>query len=145
MTHVPYKGSGNSYIDLLAGRVSLLMDISPQALPRVRSGELIALGTASTKRLPELPDVPTIDEAGVPGYQAGSWYGFVGPAGIPKDRLDILYKAISAALRDTRIEQQLKDAGLQIVASKPEEFQSFIEAEVKKSAQIIKDAGIQPE
>src|SRR3546814_2720119 len=83
MTHVPYKGSGNSYIDLLAGRVSLLMDISPQALPRVRNGELLALGTASEKRLPELPDVPTIDEAGVAGYRAGSWYGFVGPAGIP--------------------------------------------------------------
>ncbi|HWK71744.1 Bug family tripartite tricarboxylate transporter substrate binding protein [Pollutimonas sp. M17] len=145
MTHVPYKGSGNSYIDLLAGRVSLLMDISPQALPRVRNGELIALGTASEKRLPELPDVPTIDEAGVAGYRAGSWYGFVGPAGIPKQTLDTLNSAITAALHDPEIEKKLQAAGLQIVASKPAEFQSFIEAEVKKSAQIIKDAGIQPE
>lgn len=145
MTHVPYKGSGNSYIDLLAGRVSLLMDISPQALPRVRSGELIALGTASEERLPELPDVPTIDEAGVAGYRGGSWYGFVGPAGIPKQTLDTLNSAITAALRDAEIEKKLQAAGLQIVASKPQEFQSFIEAEVKKSAQIIKDAGIQPE
>src|SRR5690606_32955236 len=113
MTHVPYKGSGNSYVDLLAGRVSLLMDISPQALPRVRNGELVALGTASKERLPELPDVPTIDEAGVKGYSAGSWYGFVGPAGIPQDRLATLNKAINTALRDPAIEQQLKDAGLQ--------------------------------
>lgn len=145
MTHVPYKGSGNSYVDLLAGRVSLLMDISPQALPRVRNGELVALGTASKERLPELPDVPTIDEAGVKGYSAGSWYGFVGPAGIPQDRLATLNKAINTALRDPAIEQQLKDAGLQVVAGTPEAFQAFIEAEVKKSAEIIRDAGIQPE
>ncbi|MFC3339905.1 Bug family tripartite tricarboxylate transporter substrate binding protein [Paracandidimonas soli] len=145
MTHVPYKGSGNSYVDLLAGRVSLLMDISPQALPRVRNGELVALGTASKERLPELPDVPTIDEAGVKGYSAGSWYGFVGPAGIPQDRLATLSKAINTALRDPAIEQQLKDAGLQVVAGTPEAFQAFIEAEVKKSAEIIRDAGIQPE
>lgn len=145
MVHVPYKGSGNSYIDLLSGRVSLLMDISPQALPRVRSGELIALGTASEKRLPELPDVPTIDEAGVSGYRAGSWYGFVGPQGIPKDTLGKLNTAINTALRDPATEKQLKDAGLQVVAGTPEEFQAFIEAEVKKSAQIIHDAGIQPD
>ncbi|WP_353152105.1 tripartite tricarboxylate transporter substrate binding protein [Pollutimonas bauzanensis] len=145
MVHVPYKGSGNSYIDLLSGRVSLLMDISPQALPRVRSGELIALGTASEKRLPELPDVPTIDEAGVTGYRAGSWYGFVGPKGIPKDTLGKLNTAINTALRDPATEKQLKDAGLQVVAGTPEAFQTFIEAEVKKSAQIIHDAGIQPD
>ena len=145
MTHVPYKGSGNSYIDLLAGRVSLLMDISPQALPRVRSGELLALGAASTERLPELPDVPTIDEAGVPGYSAGSWYGFVGPAGIPADRLAKLNTAINTALKEPAIEKQLKEAGLQVVAGTPEAFQAFIEAEVKKSAGIIRDAGIQPE
>ncbi len=145
MVHVPYKGSGNSYIDLLSGRVSLLMDISPQALPRVRSGELLALGTASDTRLPELPDVPTIDEAGVSGYRAGSWYGFVGPSGIPKDTLATLNTAINTALRNPAIEKQLQDAGLQVVAGTPEEFQSFIEAEVKKSAQIINDAGIQAE
>lgn len=144
MTHVPYKGSGNSYVDLIAGRVSLLMDISPQALPRVRNGELIALGTASETRLPELPDIPTIDEAGVTGYRAGSWYGFVGPAGIPEDVLSTLNTAINTALKDPEIEQQLLDAGLQVVAGTPEEFQSFIESEVVKSAQIIKDAGIQP-
>src|SRR3546814_3456380 len=81
------------------------MDISPQALPRVRNGELLALGTASEKRLPELPDVPTIDEAGVAGYRAGSWYGFVGPAGIPPKTLDTLNSAITAALRDPEIER----------------------------------------
>ena len=145
MTHVPYKGSGNSYVDLLAGRVSLLMDIIPQALPRVRSGQLIALGAGTKERLPELPNVPTIDESGVPGYAAGSWYGFVGPAGIPAERLEILNKAINQALRDPEIETKLKDAGLQVVAGTPEEFQKFIESQVAVSAQIIKDAGIKAE
>lgn len=145
MTHVPYKGSGNSYVDLLAGRVSLLMDIIPQALPRVRSGQLIALGAGTKERLPELPDVPTIDESGVPGYAAGSWYGFVGPAGIPAERLEILNKAINQALRDPEIETKLKDAGLQVVAGTPQEFQKFIESQVAVSAQIIKDAGIKAE
>jgi len=125
--------------------VTLLMDIIPQALPRVREGQLVALGAGSSQRLPELPEVPTISEAGVPGYSAGSWYGFVGPAGIPKDVLAVLNKAINDALRDPAIEKQLKDAGLQVVASTPEAFQKFIEEQVAVSAQIIKDAGITPE
>lgn len=145
MTHVAYKGSGNSYMDLLAGRVSLLMDIIPQALPRVRNGELLALGTASMQRLPELPDVPTIDEAGVKGYSASSWYGFVGPAGIPKDVLTQLNKLVVAAVREPAITQKLKEAGLHIVAGSPEQFQQFIESEVKKSAEIIRTAGIKPD
>jgi tripartite-type tricarboxylate transporter receptor subunit TctC len=145
MNHVPYKGSGNSYMDLLAGRVSLLMDIIPQALPRVRSGELLALGAASPQRLPELPDVPTIDEAGVKGYTAGSWYGFVAPARLPADVLARLNGAINAALRSPDITKQLQEAGLQIVAGSPRQFQDFITAEVGKYAQIIREAGIKPE
>src|SRR3546814_19264215 len=119
MTHVPYKGSGNSYIDLLAGRVSLLMDISPQALPRVRSGELIALGTASGERLPELPDVPPIDEAGVAGSSAGTWYGFVGPAGIPKQTPVPLNPDIPAAPHDAKTAQKLQDPGPQTSPNQP--------------------------
>lgn len=145
MTHVPYKGSGNSYVDLLSGRVSLLMDIIPQALPRVRSKELLALGTASLQRLPELPDVPTIDEAGVKGYSAGSWYGFVGPAKLPADVLATLNGAITTALRSPEISKKLQDAGLQVVAGTPQQFQNLMTSEVHKYAQIIRDAGIKPE
>jgi tripartite-type tricarboxylate transporter receptor subunit TctC len=145
MIHVPYKGSGNSYIDLLSGRVSLLIDITPQALPRIRSGELLALGVGAKGRLPELPNVPTIDQSGVPGYEAGSWYGFVAPAGVPSDVLAKLNGAINDALRNPSIDKQLREAGLQVVASTPQAFQSFIEQQVASSAQIIKDAGIKPE
>jgi len=145
MVHVPYKGSGAAYIDLLAGRTQLILDIIPQVLPRVRKDQLIALGVASTKRLPELPDAPTIDEAGVKGYSAASWYGFVGPAGIPSNILDRLNRLIVDALRDPAITRQLQDAGMQVVASSPAQFQSFIEAQVKKAAEIIRVANIQPE
>lgn len=145
MVHVPYKGSGAAYIDLLAGRVQLILDIIPQALPRVRNGQLVALGAASAKRLPELPNVPTIDEAGVKGYTAASWYGFVGPAGIAPNVLERLNQLIVDALRDPAITRQLQDAGMQVVASSPAQFQGFIEAQVKKSAEIIRIANIQPE
>ena len=145
MNHVPYKGSGNSYIDLLAGRVSLLMDIIPQALPRIRSGELLALGVGSPQRLAELPDVPTISESGVRGYTAGSWYGFVGPSALPADVLNQLNTAINNALRSPEITRQLQDAGLQVVAGTPDQFQQLIVSEVRKYAQIIRDANIKPE
>lgn len=145
MVHVPYKGSGAAYIDLLAGRVQLILDIIPQALPRVRNGQLVALGVASTKRLPELPNVPTIDEVAVKGYTAASWYGFVGPAGIPPNILERLNQLVVDALRDPAIARQLQDAGMQVVASSPAQFQGFIEAQVKKSAEIIRIANIQPE
>lgn len=145
MVHVPYKGSGAAYIDLLAGRVQLILDIIPQALPRVRNGQLVALGVASTKRLPELPNVPTIDEVAVKGYTAASWYGFVGPAGIPPNILERLNQLVVDALRDPAIARQLQDAGMQVVASSPTQFQGFIEAQVKKSAEIIRIANIQPE
>lgn len=145
MVHVPYKGSGAAYIDLLTGRTQLILDIIPQVLPRVRKGELIALGVASAKRVPELPEVPTIDEAGVKGFSAASWYGFVGPSGIPPKTLDRLNQLIVDALRDSAITRQLQDAGMQVVASSPSQFQSFIEAQVKKAAEIIRIANIQPE
>ena len=145
MNHVPYKGSGNSYMDLLSGRVSLLMDIIPQALPRIRSNELLALGVASPQRLPELPNTPTIDESGVKGYTAGSWYGFVAPAKMPKDVLAKLNTAINNALRSPEITKQLQEAGLQVVAGTPEQFQSLITSEVGKYGQIIRDANIKPE
>jgi tripartite-type tricarboxylate transporter receptor subunit TctC len=145
MIHVPYKGSGNSYVDLLGGRVTLLIDVLPSSLPHVRSGKLLALATAGTKRLPELPNVPTFAEAGLKGYSANSWYGFVAPANLPKDVLAKLNGAIVKALKDPEVAAKLSKAGLVIVASSPEQFDSFIKAEVDKAARIIKAANIKPD
>jgi tripartite-type tricarboxylate transporter receptor subunit TctC len=145
MIHVPYKGSGNSYVDLLGGRVTLLIDVLPSSLPHVRSGKLIALATAGTRRLPELPNVPTIAETGLRGYSANSWYGFVAPANLPKDVLAKLNGAIVKALKDPEVASKLSKAGLVIVASTPEQFDGFIKAEVDKAARIIKAANIKPD
>lgn len=145
MNHIPYKGSGNSYVDLLGGRVTLLIDVLPSSLPHVKSGKLLALATAGKKRLPELPDVPTMEEVGLKGYSANSWYGFVGPANLPKDVLAKLNGAITAALKDASVAQKLSQAGLVIVASTPEQFDAHIRSEVARAANVIRLANIKPD
>lgn len=145
MNHIPYKGSGNSYVDLLGGRVTLLIDVLPSSLPHVKSGKLLALATAGKKRLPELPDVPTMEEVGLKGYSANSWYGFVGPANLPKDVLAKLNGAITAALKDAGVAQKLSQAGLIIVASTPEQFEAHVRSEVARAANVIRLANIKPD
>ena len=145
MTHVPYKGSAASYVDLLGGRVTLEIDVLPTALPHVKAGKLVALATASAKRLAILPDLPTVAEAGVPGYESSAWYGFVGPAGLPKDVLAKLHGEIVLALQQPSIVETLTKAGVLIVASTPEQFAAHIKAEVAKAAKTIKVAKIKPD
>ncbi|WP_059412165.1 Bug family tripartite tricarboxylate transporter substrate binding protein [Cupriavidus basilensis] len=145
MVHVPYKGSSNSYTDLLGGRVSVEFDVLPTATPHTRSGKLLALATAADKPLPQMPDVPTVASAGVPGFTASSWYGFVGPAGMPKDILAKLNTEIVAALRQPSSVETLEKAGLQVVAGTPEQFAAHIRSEMDKAARIIAEAHIQPD
>ena len=145
MTHVPYKGSAASYVDLLGGRVTLEIDVLPTALPYVKAGKLVALATASAKRLAILPDLPTVAEAGVPGYESSAWYGFVGPAGLPKDVLAKLHGEIVLALQQPSIVETLTKAGVLIVAGTPEQFAAHIKAEVAKAAKTIEVAKIKPD
>ncbi len=145
MVHVPYKGSSNSYTDLLGGRVTLEFDVLPTAMPHVQSGKLLPLAVASASRLPQLPDVPTVAESGVPGYEATSWYGFVGPANMPKDVLAKLNAEIVAALQQASIQETLTKAGVLIVGSTPDEFAAHIKSEMVKAAKIIEVANIKPD
>ena len=145
MTHVPYKGSAASYPDLLGGTVKAEIDVLPTALPHVKSGKLKVLATGSPKRLALLPEVPTIAESGVPGYESTSWYGFVAPANLPKDVLAKLYAEISRALREPDVVEKLTSAGVIVVATKPEEFSAFIKSEVDKAAKVVKAANIKPD
>ena len=145
MTHVPYKGSAASYPDLLGGTVKTEIDVLPTALPHVKSGKLKVLATGSPKRLALLPEVPTIAESGVPGYESTSWYGFVAPANLPKDVLARLYAEISRALQQPDVVEKLTSAGVIVVASKPEEFSAFIKSEVDKAAKVVKAANIKPD
>ncbi len=145
MTHVPYKGSAAAYPDLLGGTVKTQIDVLPTALPPSKAGRLKMLATGSAKRLALLPDVPTIAESGVAGYEANAWYGFVAPPNLPKAVLDRLHAEIVRALREPDVVEKLTTAGVIVVASTPQEFAAHIKTEIEKSAKIVKAANIKPD
>ena len=145
MTHVPYKGSAASYVDLIGGRVTLEFDALPSAMQHVRAGKLVALAVASSSRVPFLPEVPTVAESGVPGYESSAWYGLVAPANMPADILAKLNAEIVAALKKPEIADILTKAGVIVVASTPEQFATHIKNEVAKAGKIIAAANIKAE
>ena len=142
MTHVAYKGSAASYIDLIGGIVTLEFDVLPTAMPHVKSGKLLPLAVASASRVPQLPNVPTVAESGLPGFESSAWYGFVAPANMPKDILAKLNAEIVKALKSPSIAETLDKAGVVVVAGTPEAFATHIKDEVAKAGKIIKAANI---
>jgi tripartite-type tricarboxylate transporter receptor subunit TctC len=145
MVHVPYKGIGDAYPDIIAGRVSLAFPTIPSAMPLVQSKDLKALAVTTLDRTSAAPDIPTLAEAGVPGYDASSWYGVVAPAGTPKEIVDKLQAAIASVLTVDKIQKVLVAQGLETVGSTPEVFGKRISDELAKWAKIIKEAGIAPQ
>jgi tripartite-type tricarboxylate transporter receptor subunit TctC len=142
MTHVSYKGSAASYLDLVSGRVTLEFDALPSAMPHVKAGKLLPLAVASATRVPFLPDVPTVAESGLPGYEASSWYGLVAPANVPKDIVAKLNAEIVRGLKKPEIAETLNKAGVIVVGSTPEQFAKHIKDEVAKAGMIIRAANI---
>jgi len=145
MLHVPYKGPRPALIDLIAGRVTLAATSTIASLPHVRSGRLRALAITTAKRVPVLPDIPTVAESGVPGYESVSWFGFAAPAGTPREVLERLHKEIVAILRTPEVSERFARDGTEVVANSPEEFSRYIAAEAVKWAKVVKSAGIKPE
>ncbi len=145
MTHVPYKGTGQGIIDVLAGQVPVITPSLLTALPYTRSGRLRALGVSSAKRSSAAPDIPTIAEAGVPGYEATQWFGILAPAGTPRAIVDRLHREIVRALKDPEVRDRLVADGAETVGSSPEEFAAYIRSESVKWAKVVKDVGIKPE
>jgi tripartite-type tricarboxylate transporter receptor subunit TctC len=145
MLHVPYKGPGPGVIDLIAGRVTLAAPSTIATLPHVRSGRLRALAVTTAKRVAGLPDIPSVAEAGVPGYESVSWFGFVAPAGTPKDIVARLHREIVAILRTPEVSERFAREGTEVVAGSPEEFARYIGAEAVKWAKVVRSAGIKPE
>jgi tripartite-type tricarboxylate transporter receptor subunit TctC len=141
IVHVPYKGAPPAMADLLAGHVALTFATAPSAVPHVQSGRLRALGVSSASRIPALPEVPTIAQAGVPGYEAIGWNGLVGPAGMPQAVVDKLNAEVVKILRVPEVSKRLSDLGLEPRTSTPVEFVAFLKAEVVKWAQVVKDSG----
>jgi tripartite-type tricarboxylate transporter receptor subunit TctC len=143
MTHVPYKGSAPAVTDLLGGQVNLMFDNMPSSLPHVKADKLRALAVTTAKRSSAAPDVPTVAEAGVPGYEATSWFGILAPAGTPKPIVTKLNKEIVRILNDPEIAKQMTARGAEPVGNTPEEFAAHIKAEIEKWRKVVKASGAQ--
>jgi tripartite-type tricarboxylate transporter receptor subunit TctC len=141
LNHVPYKGSGQAMQDVLGGRVKVTFAGVPNVLNQVRNGRLRALGVTGDKRWPDLPDVPTIAEAGVAGYEASLWLGMLAPADTPPAVIDRLAAAIDKSLHDKTLVEQLHHAGIAPQFMGPQEFGPFLRAEYDKWGRVVKETG----
>ena len=142
MVHVPYKGSGQAVIDCVSGYVSVSALSIPTVMSYINSGRLRALGVTSDKRTVGAPDIPTIDEAGVPGYEALQWYGMLAPTGTPREIVTKLHGAVIQVLKDPGVRKLLINDGSEPVGTTPEEFSAFIKSETDKWAKVVREAGI---
>lgn len=142
LVHVPYKGGGPAMLDVMTGQVEVLFGTLIQALPHVRSGKLKPLGVGSAKRSPILPDVPTIAEAGVTGYDGSIWWGVLGPAGIPRPIVTRLNSEIATILREPEAANRLTAEAAEPVIETPEAFGKTIATDIAKWSRIAKQAGI---
>ncbi len=145
LEYVPYRGSTQAHPDLIANRVNIMFDTVPAALPHIQAGTLKALATTGARRSPQLPDVPTIGEAFLPGFEASTWGMVIGPAGIPAPVLAKLNADIRAALQVPSVVERHKTLGAEIVSNTPEQMRAFTEAEMKKWGDAARAAGIQPQ
>jgi tripartite-type tricarboxylate transporter receptor subunit TctC len=142
MQHVPYKGSAPALMDLIAGRIDIMFDNIPLPLPHVKAGKLRGLALTSAQRSPSLPDLPTLAEAGVPGFDVSSWYGIYAPAGLPQDMVAKLNAAFNEALRTPEIRERLTTQGWTVVGGTPEQFAAHTQAELERWARVVKSANV---
>lgn len=142
ITHVPYKGSAPAVTDLIAGQVQVMFDNTPNVLPHVKAGKLKAIAVSSKKRSSLAPEVPTVDESGVPGYDVTVWFGILAPAGTPKDIIARLNTEMVKIMRTPEVTDRFNKAGVDVVASSPEYFSEFLKGEVGRWAKVVQDANI---
>ncbi len=142
MLHIPFKGGSAPVTEVMAGRISAMFCNLPLCLQHIKAGKLTALGVTSPRRTPLLPDVPTIAEAGVPGYEVEGWFGFFAPAAVPKPIIDRLNKEVVAMLKNPAVKEKLLAQGAEPVGGTPEEFAAFVKKEHDRWARIIAEAGI---
>jgi len=143
MTHVPYRGTAAAVTDTVGGQVQVIFDTLPSAMPFVKSGQLRPLAVTSAKRDPSLPDLPTLDESGLSGYEVGSWYGLLAPAHTPPDIVQKLSALVAQIVRRPDIQQKLSAQGATPVGDTPDEFAAHIQKELKKWAPVVKASGAQ--
>ena len=145
MTHIPYKGRATAIPDLLGGRVTMMFDNMPSSLPLVKEGKLRALGVTSAQRSAAAPEIPTIAEQGLPGFDAVSWFAMFAPAGTPKPIVDKLQLEVKKIIQSPEVGKKLAEIGLEVVGSTPEELAAYQRAEIAKWAKVVKDSGAKVE
>lgn len=145
MTHVPYKGSAPAVMAILGGEIDVLFDNLPNLIQHVKAGKVKALAVTGTNRSPLLPSLPTVAEAGVPGYEVNVWFGMQLPAGTPKPLVERINKDIVHILRQPDVIKLFRDQGVEVIASTPDEFGNILHTEVAKWTEVIKDANIKVE
>ncbi len=145
LVHVPYKGATPGMIDLLGGRVAIMSLPVGDAVPHARAGKLRALGVTSAHRISAAPEIPTIAEAGLPGYESVNWFGLLAPAGTPQEIIARLYRESVAVLRSPSVNERIAADSIEVVGNTPDEFAAFIKSETGKWAAVVKNAGITPE
>jgi tripartite-type tricarboxylate transporter receptor subunit TctC len=142
VVHIPYKGSAPAVTDLIAGQVQVMFDNTPNVLPHVKAGKLKALGVSSKTRSALAPEVPSVDEAGVPGYDVSVWFGVLTVAGTPRDVVQRLNTEMVKILTSPEIKERFGKTGVEVVAGTPEHFQKYLNAEVDRWAKVVQSAGI---
>jgi tripartite-type tricarboxylate transporter receptor subunit TctC len=145
LLHVPYKGTGQAVADLLAGQIDLMFAPSQTVLPHVKAGKLKALAVTSAKRSETLPELPTVSESGLPGYQAVGWFGVLAPAATPKAAVEKLSADINRVLADAEVRTRMQALGAEPGGNTPAEFARFIREDQAKWAKLMREAGIRPE
>ena len=145
MPQVLFKGSGMAYISLISGEVSVAFSTVLSAIPHVKSGKIRALGVTTAKRVAVVPDVPTIAESGLPGFETSQWFGILAPARTPRPIIDRLYQALLRGSNSPEVKERLMAQGVDVVNQTPEEFAAVIKRELVQWAKVIKAAGIKPQ
>lgn len=145
VTHIPYKGGGPAVTDLLGGQISMIFGNLPAVLPHVKSGRINVLAIASAKRSPTMPDLPTMDEAGVRGFEASTWAGLLMPAGTPQPIIDRFYADLQKIYAQPDMKQRMATGGFDAIGSSPKEFAAYLDLEVARWEKVIREAGIKAE
>ena len=142
MLHIPYKGSAPVVTDLIAGQVDVMFDNMPNVIGHVRAGKMKALAVTTAQRSPQAPEIPTVAEAGVPGYEQTAWFGVLAPAGTPREIILKLHSEITKLLNTAEVKERFAKQGVEVRTTTPEEFGAFVKSEVARWGKVIREAGI---
>ena len=145
MVHIPYRGTGPAVIDLMSGQINLMFDSLSTVIANAKAGKVRVIGLTNSKRSASAPEMPTLHELGLTGYEATGWFGIAAPAKVPRDIIDRLNREIDSIIRQPDMAARLVQIGSDVVGGSPEDFRTFIQAEAQKWGKVIRDANIKPE